>query len=260
MRITATLLLFTLAIAACKNETAPKAPAADASAILKHKYWVAKPYSDALFAPTVMDTLGYLNCAEILFGANDTLTMTACMSDAGRGVYKTTGVNTIEFKIEGSEDVYTARLDEATGILHLNVPGEMGSYWPNEYVAHDDVNATNIDAVTLNLGRKRLSGQYENLAKTGQMIEFRPDGAINGLGDYAAYEPWIAGIGSTTIAEPPMNQLLLIKKTEGVEPVVLGWQLRNDTLTLWETQNMAHPDDLPEYKTVKKAGTYVKRK
>ena len=63
------IALIAAVFTACKNQPAPNpaAPTApDASAILKHKYWVSLPFNEALFASNITDTLSYLSCSELV--------------------------------------------------------------------------------------------------------------------------------------------------------------------------------------------------
>ena len=88
----------------------------------------------------------------------------------------------------------------------------------------------------------------------------RADGTQVGLGDFDKYEPWISGIGGGSIYNPTRNVMYLVKKgKEGTEPT-LGWQLRGDTLRLWETKNIAQDGDMPEFKITKLKGAYLKSK
>lgn len=260
-----TLVAITL-FAACQNQE-PKAPAApDATAITNHKYWVSKPFYDALFAANISDTLGNLPCGELVFTQKDTLLFTSCLSDAGMGLFKATAPNTLQIVLEGMDaEPATATLDDKTGVLHLK-PFEGKDYnWPSSFVAVDGISNANIDDVTLALGRKRLAGAYTMLPQKGEvaitsLIELRADGTQAGLGDYDKYEPWIAGIGSGAIQNPQRNIMYLVKKGKESEPDNVAWQLRGDTLRLWETKSINEEGDMPEYKVTKLKGTYVKTK
>jgi hypothetical protein len=262
MKLPAIMICMALALATCTNQ--PKVTNPDISAILKHSYWVSKNFNDALFATNIIDTLPYLPCSELIFEKKDTLVMTACQSDAGMGVYKATGPNTLEIRFEGSEDQpTTARYDEKTGILHLSTPpGQIG--WPTEFVAHDDINVSNIDNVTIQLGRKRLAGQYSVLPQPGQaavtsLVEIRADGTHTGLGDFDLIEPWIAGIGGSFLNDP-VNLMYLVKKGKENEAPAAGWQMRGDTLRIWDSKNVNAEGDMPEYQRTGLRGTYVKVK
>lgn len=263
-------LLKTLFVAvlftACQNQTppAPTTPAAiDASAILAHKYWVSKPFNDALFAGNISDTIGYLPCGELVFGPKDSLLFTACLSDAGRGTFKATSANSLEIAFEGFEGKpVVARFDEKTGVLHLDRPAGVDTGWPTEFVAQDGIDVANIDNVTLNLGRKRLAGSYAALPQKpgGATLELRPDGTQTGLGDFDKYEPWIAGIGSGAVQNPARNVMYLVKTGKEGEPTAVAWQLHGDTLRLWDTKSTNAEGDMPEYKAAKLKGTYLKVK
>lgn len=260
------LFIGTLFTACGEQPAQNQAPTVDASAILKHKYWVSKPFNDALFAGNVSDTIGYLPCAELIFGQKDSLLMTACLSDAGRGTFKATSSNTLEIAFEGFDGkLSTARLDETTGVLHLDSPGGMDTGWPTEFVAQDDIDVSNLDNVTINLGRKRLAGSYSILPQKGEaaitsLVELHPDGTQLGLGDFDLYEPWPAGIGSSAIQNPAVNVMYLVKKGKESEPTAVGWQVRGDTLRIWNTQSTHVEGDMPEYKITKLRGTYLKGK
>ena len=269
MRSLAKALFVAVVFTACQNQPTPTpaTPAAiDASAILKHKYWVSKPFSDALFADNIVDTLSYVPCGELIFGPKDSLLMTACLSDAGRGTFKATTPDALEIVFEGFEGKpSTARLDEKTGVLHLVPPGGVETGWPTEFVAQDGIDVSNIDNVTLNLGRKRLAGSYSMLPKKGEKpsaatLALRADGTQSGLGDFDKYEPWLSGIGGGAIQNPPLNLLYLVKNGKESEATAIAWQLRGDTLRLWDTKSTNAEGDMPEYKAAKLRGTYLKAK
>lgn len=263
-------VLFLLFIAccwlACQNPPAQPAAAPDASAILKHKYWVSKPFNDALFAQNIVDTLAYLPCGELVFGGLDTVFLTACLSDTGLGKYKATSDSTLEIAVEGFEGAPAmVRFDKATGILHFQLPGATDAGWPTEYVAHDDIDAASFDAAAVNLGRKRLAGSYTVLPAPGEvavmaLMELRADGTQVGLGDYDIFEPWPSGAGSAFIQEPARNLMYMVKNSEAETPTAVAWQLRGDTLRIWETKNVGADGDLPEYRVDKLKGTYLKTK
>lgn len=247
----------------CQNQPAPTPTAPAATAILKHTYWVSKPFHDALFAPNVPDTLASLMCGELIF-SKDSVIFTSCMSDAGRGTLKSTGTNTMEIIFEGFEGKPSkAQLDEATGVLHLTPPSDQDYGWPTEFVAQDDVATSNLDNVTLNLGRKRLAGTYMALpgkGSAGGSLELRADGTQSGLGDFDLYEPWLAGIGGGAIQNPQRNLLYLVKKGKEADGTAFGWQLRGDTLRIWETKATNAEGDMPEYQPTTLKGTYLKTK
>jgi hypothetical protein len=264
-----------LIFAACNNQPAPTATTStatvsttspDASVILKHKYWVSKPYNDALFAKNIVDTISYLPCAELVFGAKDSLLMTACLSDAGRGIFKVTSPTTLEITFEGFEGKPSAaKYDEKTGVLHVDQPSGVDTSWPTDFVAQDDIDVTNIDNVTINLGRKRLAGSYSVLPAKGQMaitslMELHADGTQTGLGNFDKYEPWPAGVGGGAVQYPPLNVMYLVKNGKEDDPTTVAWQLHGDTLRIWDTKNTSPEGDMPEYKTTKIKGTYIKTK
>ena len=264
------ILAFLTLLISCKNQTAPEPakPATaplDAAAILKHNYWVSKPYHDALFAGNVPDTLAFLPCSEIIFIGKDTLTHTACNSDAGIGIFKPISSNSIEIKIDGMDGkVSTATVDEQ-GVLHLKMPEGMGEGWPTEYVPVDGVIVNNADEVTTNLLRKRIAGSYTLLPEKGKaaitsLMELRMDGTQVGLGTYSRWEPWNAGIGSTAIQNPPMNLFYLNKNDKADTPVAFAWQMHGDTLRLFDTKQTSKSDDLPEFKVTKLKATYLRAK
>ncbi|MCC7464859.1 MAG: hypothetical protein IT261_01235 [Saprospiraceae bacterium] len=269
MRFFFFVLSATILFVACQ-QSAPTSPAApDAASILKHKYWVSKPYHDALFSENLPDTLAYMNCAELIFQTKDTVIMTACMSDAGVGVYTITGSNSISIKFEGLEDKpITATLDEKTGTLQFSFTGEPLPYWPTAFVAKDEVDVNNFDILTLSLGRLRLAGNYQYQTKTGEMAvtsltELHADGTAVNFGGFDKFEPWIAGVGSSCIQHPPMNLMNLMHaghEGHDGESVAVGWQLHGDTLRIWDTQNLAPAEDLPEYKLKGEPRVYVKVK
>jgi hypothetical protein len=263
------IALIAAVFTACKNQPAPNpaAPTApDASTILKHKYWVSLPFNEALFASNITDTLSYLPCSELVFGSKDTLLLTACLSDAGMGIFKVAGPNTLEISFEGFEGKSsTARYDETTGVLHLDPPAGVDSGWPTAFIAQDGIDVTNIDNITINLGRKRLAGNYMILPKKGEMavtsiLELHADGTHLGFGDFDTYEPWPSGIGGAFIQNPQRNLMYLVKKGAETDPAAAAWQVRGDTLRIWETKNIGAEGDLPEYKVAKLRGTYLKVK
>ena len=269
MNLLVKVLFLAATFAACQNQPAPVATAPatpDGSSILKHKYWVSKPFNDALFATNVIDTMAYLPCGELVFVAKDTLLFTGCLSDAGKGSFKATSPNSLEIIFEGFEGKpATLKLDEATGVLHLTPPAGDDMGWPTTFVAQDGIDISNIDNITINLGRKRLAGQYTIVAPKGQVVvaalaELRLDGTQVGFGDFDMYEPWPSGIGGASIIEPPMNAMFFVKKGKEMDPLAVGWQLRGDTLRIWDTKNLSQEGDMPEYKTTKLRGTYVKVK
>ncbi|HAD13543.1 MAG TPA: hypothetical protein DCF33_14040 [Saprospirales bacterium] len=255
----AAFLIFT----ACQNQPAAP-PAPDASALLKHKYWVNKPFHDALFAANVPDTMAYLDCGELIFTNKDTVIITSCMSDAGIGIYTVSGPNTLSIKFQGFEDKpITATLDEKTGLLSFTFTGPAPEYWPKDFIAKDEVSTGNMDGLTLGLARLRLAGNYQYQTKKGEMAiasvsELHADGSMVNFGEYDMYEPWIAGVGSSCITTPPMNLMNMAIKGKEAEAVAFGWQLHGDTLRIWDTQNMGQPDELPEYKLKGAARVYVK--
>jgi hypothetical protein len=258
----AAFLIFT----ACQNQPAPAPASPDASALLKHKYWVSKPYHDALFAENLPDTIGYLDCAELIFMTKDTVIMTSCMSDAGQGVYTITGPNTLSIKFEGLEEKpVIATLDDKTGMLQFSFTGEPLPYWPTAFVAKDEVDVNNFDILTLSLGQLRLAGNYQYQTKKGEvavasLTELHADGTAVNFGGFDKFEPWIAGVGSTCIQHPPMNLMNLMHAEHEGEFVAVGWQLHGDTLRIWDTQNLAAPDELPEYKLKGEPRVYIKVK
>jgi hypothetical protein len=264
MNSVAKILFVALAFSACKNQPATPA-AADGAAILKHKYWVSKPFNDALFASDVMDTLHTLDCGEIVFTNKDSLLLTYCLSDAGRGGFKANSPTELEVVFEGFESkVFKLNLDEKTGILHLKMPDDMDG-WPSEFVAQDGIDVSSIDNVTINLGRKRLAGNYTMLAPAGgaaitSLLELRTDGTQVGLGDFDFYEPWPSGIGGGFIQNPSLNLMYLVKKGQASQPTAAAWQVRGDTLRIWDTKNINPDGDLPEYRISQLRGTYLKSK
>lgn len=269
MKFSFKMLLISALFAACQNE-APKPPVTEgpveATAILSHKYWVSKPFNDALFAKTVMDTLFAVPCSEIIFTTKDSFLFTACLSDAGRGTYKSLSANSIEMHLEGFEnDKIIATCDEKTGIMHLAIPGD-ATGWQTDFIPQDAVNTTDIDEITINLGRKRLAGTYSRLPQKGEaavasVLELRPDGTQSGLGDFDKYEPWPSGDGGGFILDPYRNVMYLVKKVSEEEALTaVGWQLSGDTLRLWDTKNAAPEGDMPEYKITKLKGAFLKVK
>ncbi|HMX40887.1 MAG TPA: hypothetical protein PK971_10485 [Saprospiraceae bacterium] len=233
----------------------------DAGAILRHKYWVAKPFRDALFAPRIPDTISYMLCTELLFRQMDTVLLTSCMSDAALGLFEVTDHNTLSITFDGdTTHRYIARLDEATGVLHLSYPPDRAANnpHPTEYVAEESVGTANMDELTVSLARKRLSGTYQPLAEKGSPVVLNPDGSQSGLGAFDRYEPYVAGIGSGTIQEPPMNVIYLYNRGREHEQTALGWQLSGDTLRLWDTRNIAGKEEMPHYKATHLHGTYLR--
>lgn len=257
--------------AACQNSTSPQpasTTAPDASAILSHKYWIAKSFNDALFAPNISDTLSNLPCGELVFTAKDSVLMTACLSDAGLGSYKIIAPNTLSIAFEGDTvNKYTARLDEKTGVLHLVLPASMpadNNSYPVDFIPQDGIEVSDIDNITYNLGRKRLAGTYTALPQKGvaapAQVVLNADGTQSGLGDYDQYQPYISGIGSGAVQNPQLNMMYLVKKGKEAEGPVVAWQLHGDTLSLWDTKTTNAEGDMPEYKIGKMKGKYVRGK
>ena len=260
-------LLLLVLFSACQNQAPTTAPATNnGEAILKHKYWVSKQFNDALFAENIVDTLCNMLCSELIFTAKDSLLMTACLSDAGGGIFKVTGPNTLEITFEGMDSLKSkATYDEKTGVLHIDPPGGMDSGWPTEFVAQDGIDINQLDNVTIALGRKRLAGKYVYQTKKGEMAvasltELYPDGKHVNFGESDLYEPWPSGIGAGFIQNPQLNLMYLIKKGKETDPVAVAWQVRGDTLKIWDTKTVGPQEDLPEYKTVGEPRVYIKQK
>lgn len=269
MQSTLRLLLIISLFSACQNKPVPPAPPApveNGSLILSHKYWVSKPYNDALAAADIVDTLSYLPCSELIFSSKDSLWITSCLSDAGRGYFKATAPNILEITFEGFEgQSSTATYDVQTGVLHIIPPGGPDSAWPTEFVAQDGIDVSEPGNVTIDLARKRLAGNYSILAPKGgvaitSLVELHADGTQLGFGDFDTWEPWPTGIGSGLIQGAPRNLMYLIKKGKESEPDAAAWQVRGDTLRIWNTKNVAHDGDMPEYKITRLMGTYLKQK
>lgn len=256
-----TLLLLAL-FAACKNQPAPPPP----STMMSHKYWVSKDFSDALFARNIADTLSNMPCSELIFISPDTVLLTACLSDAGMGLYKVTGPNSIDIMFEGFEGKASkATYDEKTGVLHLTSPTGEEVGWPTDFVPQEGIDVKNLENVTVNLARKRLAGNYTLLPQKGEaavttIFEFHADGTQVGFGDFDKFEPWPAGIGAGFIQNPQRNLMYLTKNGQEAEAPVVGWQLIGDTLRLWDTKDVGAADELPEYNITEVRGTYVKAK
>ena len=269
MRKTVQLFLFTAFLGACKNETpqkaAPAAPA-EATSILKHKYWVSKPYADALFAPNVMDTLNRLQCAEIIFKQKDTLLMTSCLSDAGAGIFKSTGPNSIEILFEGYEKATPAVLDEKTGILKVTPADSNSAYWQTEFVPFDDIKFEDFDFnnPTVQLARRRIAGSYRLLPKKGKaasevLAELKEDGQAIHFDGFDWFDPLPTGIASAFTEEKEM-MMVDFKKGKADITTVCGIQLRGDTLFVFDSKNISKGDAMPSYKITGLRATYVKSK
>jgi len=263
-RTTLLLALFALALQACQNSSpTPPAAAPNGEAILKHKYWVSKEFSDALLKEIVADTLNSIPCSELIFTKKDTLLLTACMSDAGRATFKATGPNTLDIALEGMENEPVKAIFEArTGVLTLHFPGDSTGAGRLQLVARDEITLGKDDFDgTVKLARLRLSGTYKALeakAKAPQ-ITLNQDGSHIGLSkDFDRYEPWPAGVGGYIEA----RKNLMYLENKGKEPGwnALAWQLRGDTLRLWETKNIGKPDEMPEYQITSLLGTYLKQR
>lgn len=265
MRVITKILGLVAIFSACQNTSNKEAVySIEDSAIAKHKYWVSKPFYDALFADNVLDTLSYLPCSELIFDMGDTLLLTSCLSDAGLGIFKVTSPTSLEVVFEGfEEETLVARLDTISGVLHLDPPGGIESGWPTEFIAQEDIVISNVDNVTVQLGRKRLAGNYTMLAAPGQvaqtsLLELHADGTHQGLGDFDKYEPWPSGISGSAVINPSLNLMYLVKTGNEMDQPVLAWQVRGDTLRLWETKNISAEGDLPEYQITTMKGTYLK--
>lgn len=266
MKPHATLLLalFALALQACQNSSpTPPAAAPNGEAILKHKYWVSKEFSDALQSEILVDTLNSIPCSELIFTEKDTLLLTACMSDAGRATFKATGPNTLDVALEGMEnEPIKAILEPRTGVLTLHFPGDSTGAGRLQLVACDEITLgkDDFDGI-VKLARKRLSGTYKALETKAKvpMITLNADGTHSGLStQFNTYEPWPAGVGGYMEA----RKNLMYLENKGKEPswTALAWQLRGDTLRLWETKNIGKPDEMPEYQTTSLMGTYLKQR
>ncbi|MBU6343523.1 MAG: hypothetical protein KGS48_18640, partial [Bacteroidetes bacterium] len=171
---------------------------------------------------------------------------------------------TLRLFLEGfDKDTFTLRFDPQTRILHLE--GHFDSdTWPREFVAVDGIDVNKIDEVTIQLARKRLAGQYKPLAKKGEMaiesfVELHPDGTQLGFGDFDSFEPWPSGSGAF-ISNPYHNLIYFVKKGKEESPTAMAWQVRGDTLRLWDTKNTAQEGDIPEYAVTKLHGAYLKVK
>ncbi|MBL7825965.1 MAG: hypothetical protein JNJ57_04995 [Saprospiraceae bacterium] len=254
-------------LASCNNETPQKTTPVptEATSILKHKYWVSKPYADALFAPKVMDTLYRMRCAEIMFMEKDTLLMTACMSDAGYGIFKSTGSNSIEILFEGYEKNTLAVLDEKTGILKLTPP-ENSTYWETEYVAFDNITFNDIDYnnPSVQLARRRMAGSYSLIPKKGQMVtaalaELKEDGQAINFEGFDWFDPLPTGTACSFTEEKEM-MMVDFKKGKADVSTVCGVQLRGDTLYVYDSKNTTKDDEMPYYKISGLRATYVKSK
>lgn len=259
------LTILTL-FSACQNPAPPAPATPDASAILKHKYWVSKPFNDALFAGNIVDTLSYLPCSELIFTAKDSMLITSCLSDAGGGIFKVTGQNQLEIAFEGFDGkAAKASFDEKTGVLSLTPPDGFSEGWPTQFVPQDGIEVNNLDNVTIALGRKRLAGQYTYQTKKGEMAttslaELRLDGTQVNFGAFDLYEPWPSGIGGSFIQNPQLNLMYWVKKGSETEPTAVAWQVHGDTLRIWDTKNIGAEGDLPEYKVTGLPRTYLKTK
>jgi hypothetical protein len=249
-----------------KQEASKAAP--DASAITKHKYWISKEFNDALYAQNVIDTLSYVPCGEFLFPDKDTVVITACLSDAGWGTWVASSPTSLKIVFEGDSANYASvSLDEKTGILHYTPPGDVpkDSGYPTEFVAHDGIDVAKMDYITINLGRKRLAGNYTPVPQKGvkttpEPLVLNTDGTLKGLGDYDSYEPYFSGIGSGVILNPARNTMYLVKNGKETEPTAVAWRLRGDTLSIWNTKSAGVPDELPSYQITTFKGVYVKAK
>jgi len=258
------IFLLAAVFTACKNTPASVPVAPDASAILNHKYWVSKPFNEALFANNIVDTLSNLICSELVFTAKDSLLYTSCLSDAGIGTFKVSAANTLEIMFDGFDGkASTATLDEKTGVLHIVHPAGTDAAWPIDFVAQDGIPVHNIDNVTIALGRKRLAGNYTYMTKKGEMAntsfsEFHLDGSQINFGDFDTYEPWPTGIGGGSIQNPQLNLMYFIQKGKESEPTAVAWQVHGDTLRLWDTKKISQDGDMPEYKIKALRGAYLK--
>lgn len=250
---------------ACQNSSpTPSAPVPNVEAILKHKYWVSKEFSDALLNEIVADTLNSIPCSELIFTEKDTLLLTACMSDAGRATFKATGPNTLDIALEGMEnEPVKAIFEPRTGVLTLNFPGDSTGAGRLQLVARDEITLEKNDFEgTVKLARLRMAGTYKALdtkAKV-QQITLNKDGSHSGLNkDFDTYEPWPAGVGGYLEDE---RKNLMYLENKGKEPswTALVWELRGDTLRLWETKNIAKPDEMPAYKRSGLLGEFLKAK
>jgi hypothetical protein len=258
------ILMLAAVFTACKNTPAPAPVAPDASAILNHKYWVSKPFNEALFANNIVDTLSNLICSELIFTNKDSLLYTSCLSDAGGGTFKVSDANTLEIMFEGFEGKASkATLDEKTGVLHIVHPEGTDADWPLDFVAQDGIAVNNIDNVTVALARKRLAGNYTYMTKKGEyantsVSELHLDGTQVNFGDFDTYEPWPSGIGGGAIQNPQLNLMYFIKKGKEAEPMAIAWQLHGDTLRLWDTKNISPKGDMEEYRIKGLRGAYLK--
>lgn len=248
-----------LLLVGCQNENKKFAPAN--SNILKHRYWVSQEFADAIFSDNVPDTLGRISCTELIFQDSGRMVLTYCLSDAGAGTYAATGPNTMDISIEGYEGrTFKAVLNEKTGVLTLKAP-ELNEGNLLYFKAYDLVADTDLYSGSIALACQRIAGSYSIQAQEGMvaptvMVEFGADGSLNGLGGYSNFMPLPAGIGSDAISDK--KNLMYLSSSANEEERAFAWQLRGDTLRLWETQDL-YPDEMPEYKIAKLMGVFVKR-
>lgn len=235
------ILICAALLVACKNETAktPSAPDApvEASAILKHKYWVSKEFADALFAANVPDTLNRLFCSELMFTQKDTVWLTTCRWRSGSEAFKSTGVNSIEIPYD-EKQVITHVLDEKTGILKATSPEET-----REYVGFDDINFDDLEnnPPVGQLAQRRMAGNYRLVPKKGQVAnaaiaEVRATGDLTNFEGFDSFFPIPTGVASYF---NPKKEMMMVNFTKGKADIstICGVQLRGDTLFVFNSKD-----------------------
>jgi len=242
-------------LVACKNETAktPSAPDApvEASAILKHTYWVSKAFADALFATNVPDTIGRLDCGELMFTQKDTLLLTSCRWRTGAEPFKSTGVNSIEIAYDENR-VITYVLDEKTGVLKGTSPDGT-----SEYVGFDDINFDDLEnnSPVGQLVQRRMAGKYRLVPKKGQVAnaaiaEVSATGGLTNFEGFDSFFPIPIGVGSYFRSKTGMIKVDFTKGKADV-PTTCGVRLRGDKIFVFNTKDNIITDMRAAYVKVK---------
>lgn len=247
------ILICATLLVACKNETTKTTSAnVEATAILKHKYWVTKAFADALFAANVPDTLNSVRCGELIFTHKDSVLVTACSWRFSTEPFKSTGVNSIEVPYDKTR-VIKYVLDEQTGILTGTGPDET-----IEYVGFDDISFDGWGNTqpTEKLTRRRMAGNYRLVPKKGQVAntaiaEVSATGSLTNFEGFDSFLPAPSGVDSHFTPKEMMAVFFTAEKDE--VQTRCGVQLRSDTLRIFNSKEGSKGYEITDLRA-----TYVK--